>query len=141
MEKGPARNAGPSLASTMCQMRVLVLLSSIAVVVVAGAQATVSRGTLAGVVTRGPIAPVCAVEQPCDEPAKNVTLLFLRDDRVAGRVVTDGQGRYRIRLPAGLYTVRRPGTAGVGRKLEPNRVRVYSGRNIRIDFSIDTGIR
>src|SRR5439155_11953053 len=102
------------------QMRTLVLLTSLALVVAAGAQATVRRGSLAGVVTRGPIVPVCAVEQPCDEPAKDVTLLFSRNDRVIGRVVTDEQGRYRLRLPAGLYSVRRPAAPPIDRKLDPN---------------------
>ena len=41
----------------------------------AGAQATLSRGSFAGLVKRGPITPVCVAEQPCDEPAKGVTLL------------------------------------------------------------------
>jgi hypothetical protein len=122
-------------------MRVLVLLSSIALVVVAGAQATISRGTLTGVVMRGPIAPVCVAEQPCDEPAKHVTLVFSRNEHVAGRVVTDARGHYRVRLPAGLYSVRRPGATAIGRKLEPGRARVYAGRSVRIDFFIDTGIR
>jgi hypothetical protein len=127
----------------MCQMRVLVLLSSIALVAVAGAGAkvTMTLGTLTGVVTRGPIAPICVAEQPCDEPAKHVTLLFSRNEHVAGRVLTDALGRYRIRLPAGLYSVRRPGSTAIGRKLEPSRARVYAGRSARIDFSIDTGIR
>jgi hypothetical protein len=122
-------------------MRALVLLASLALVVSAGAQATVSRGSLSGVVRRGPITPVCVVEQPCDEPAKGVTLLFSRNDRVVGRAVTDEQGRYRLRLPAGLYSVRRPAAASIDRKLEPNHVRVYGGRLARVDFSIDTGIR
>src|SRR6059058_5238423 len=98
-------------------------------------------GLLAGLVTRGPITPVCVAEQPCDEPAKDVTLLFSHNDRVVGRVVTDEQGRYRLRLSAGLYAVRRPAAASIDRKLEPNRVRVYAGRLTQVDFSIDTGIR
>ena len=122
-------------------MRVLVLLASLALVLAAGAQATVRRGSLQGLVTRGPIVPVCAIEQPCDEPAKDVTLLFSRNDRVVGRVVTDEQGHYRLRLRAGVYTVRRPASGSIDRKLEPNRVRVYAGRLTRVDFSIDTGIR
>jgi hypothetical protein len=122
-------------------MRVLVLVSGLALVTVASASATVRRGGLDGVVTRGPITPVCVAEQPCDEPAKNVTLLFSRSDHVVGRVVTDAAGHYRLRLPAGAYTVRRPSTAALDRKLEPNRVRVYAGRLSRVDFSIDTGIR
>jgi hypothetical protein len=123
------------------QMRALVLLASLALVGAAGAQATVGRGSLAGVVKRGPIAPVCVVEQPCDEPAKGVTLLFSRNDRVVGRVITDDQGRYRLQLPAGLYSVRRPAAASIDRKLEPNHVRVYARRAAHVDFSIDTGIR
>jgi len=122
-------------------MRVLVLLASLSLVFAAGAPATTARGTLTGTVTRGPITPVCAIEQPCDEPAVNVTLLFTRNGTVVGRTVTDTGGHYRIRLPAGGYAVRRPSTTTIDRKLEPNRVWVASARTRRIDFSIDTGIR
>src|SRR5207247_5000225 len=111
-ERGAGRKADPPFASILCMpMRLVFLLASIALVVVAGAQATTRTGTLAGVVTRGPIVPVCAVEQPCDEPARNVTLLFSRNGTVVARVVTAGQGRYRRRLPAGSYDVRRPTSA------------------------------
>jgi hypothetical protein len=141
MEKGPAARPALFVHLPCVRMRVLVLMSSMALVVVAGAQATVARGTLAGVVMRGPITPVCAIEQPCSEPAKNVTLLFSRNDEVVGRAVTDEQGRYRLRLRAGPYSVRLRGASPVGRKLEPNRVRVAAGRRTNIDFFIDTGIR
>jgi hypothetical protein len=122
-------------------MRLLVVISSLALVVTAGAQATTARGTLAGTVTRGPITPVCAFEQPCDEPAANVTLLFTRNGTVVGRALTDKDGRYRVRLPAGTYVVRRPSATSIDRKLEPNRVWVAAARTRRIDFSIETGIR
>lgn len=101
---------------------------------------TVSSG-LRGVVTRGPISPVCAAEQPCTAPAKHVTLLFSRGGYVVGRSTTDELGRYRVRLPAGLYRVRRTVSTAVGRGLEPDQARVQRGRLTRIDFSIDTGIR
>ena len=117
-------------------MRLVLVLSSLALALAAGAQATTPRGMLTGIVTRGPITPVCAFEQPCDEPAANVALVFVRNDRVVGRAVTNVEGRYRVRLLGGAYTVRR--TAG---KLEPNRARVYAGRVTRLDFWIDTGIR
>jgi hypothetical protein len=122
-------------------MRSLVVLLGLALAAAAGAQATPSRGTLTGMVTRGPITPVCTVEQPCDEPAVHQALLFIQNGTTAARVVTDGDGRYRVRLVAGVYLVRRPSAATVDRKLEPRRVRVRAGRTIRIDFSIDTGIR
>lgn len=121
-------------------MRLVVVISSLALVVTAGAQATTARGTLTGTVTRGPITPVCAFEQPCDEPAANVTLVFARG-AVATRVTTDRAGRYRLRLSPGTYTVRRATVSGPDRKLEPTSVRVRAGRLSRIDFSIDTGIR
>ena len=123
-------------------MRVLAVVSSVALLLVASAEATVRRGGLHGVVMRGPIVPVCSIELPCDAPAPHVTLLFLRNDRLVGRAVTDADGRYALRLPAGSYTVSRPAAvSSIDRKLEPNRVRVYAGRVTRVDFSIDTGIR
>lgn len=122
-------------------MRVIVLLSSLVLALAAGAQATPGRGTLAGLVTRGPITPVCAVEQPCDEPAPNVTLLFTRNGTVIGRAMTDRNGHYRVRLPGGAYVVRRPSATTIDRKLAPNRVWVAAARTRLIDFSIDTGIR
>lgn len=122
-------------------MRTVVLLSSVALVAAAGAQATAVRGTLAGVVIRGPITPLCIVGKPCTEPAKNVTLVFSHRDRIVGGTVTDEHGRYRLRLPAGAYLVSQPGPAALGRRLAPNRVRVSAARTTRVDFFIDTGIR
>jgi len=122
-------------------MKVLIASLSLALALVAGAQATVAKSGLQGVVMRGPITPMCVAEEPCTEPAKNVTLLFSRNGRIAGRAVTDSAGRYRLRLPAGVYSVRRPGSVGIGRGIEPNHARVYARRFVRVDFSIDTGIR
>jgi hypothetical protein len=107
-----------------------------------GAKSPPPPGTLAGVVTRGPVVPVCVAGQPCDEPASNVRLLFIRNGAVVGRATTNLYGRYRLRLPAGTYGVRRAVTAApIDRNLDPNRARVYAGRLTRVDFSIDTGIR
>jgi hypothetical protein len=123
-------------------VRAIVLISSIALGVTAGAQASPARGILTGTVTRGPVTPVCTVKQPCDEPAAHVTLLFIRHGGILGRAVTSAAGRYRLQLPAGTYGVRRTGASGpLDRKLDPNTVRVYAARSHRVDFSIDTGIR
>ena len=142
MEERAGRKPALLFASTLrMSVRSIVLFASVALVLAVGAQATTPRGTLRGIVTRGPITPVCALEQPCDEPAANVTLLFTRNGSVLGRTVTDANGRYRVRLPAGALLVRRPSARTPDRKLDPNRVRVYAARSTRIDFSIDTGIR
>ncbi len=96
-------------------------------------------GSLHGTVMRGPTTPVCRVDVPCEEPAAHVTLLFARNG-TSKRTTTDRNGRYRLRLAAGVYLVRtnqRPfGTAP-----RPASVRVRAGRDTRVDFDIDTGIR
>ena len=122
-------------------MRALVLLVGIALLAATSAQATVRRGEVHGMVRRGPIAPVCVVGQACDEPAPGVTLLFSRKGHVAGRAVSDAEGRYSVRLAAGHYAVSQPSPPEIGRGIEPRTVRVYAGHRRRVDFSIDTGIR
>ena len=99
---------------------------------------------LHGVVTRGPVTPVCRTDVPCDVPVPGFTIAFDRPDAVdfvARRVKNDPQGRYRILLPAGIYTVAMPGRAQFGKASTPRRVSVRSGHLDRIDFHIDTGIR
>jgi len=96
-------------------------------------------GTLHGTVTQGPLTPVCLVGQPCEGPAPHLTLRFTRNG-VTNITVTNRDGRYRIRLRAGYYAVRtnrRP----FGTIPRPGRVHVVSGRDLRVDFFVDTGIR
>jgi hypothetical protein len=120
-------------------MRSLAALAALVAASSAGA-ATSSSG-LRGVVMRGPIVPVCAVEQPCDAPAKDVTLVFSRNGRVVRRPTTNDQGRYRVRLPVGLYTVRTATKTTVGPGVTPATARVKANLYRRVDFFIDTGIR
>ena len=105
-----------------------------------GASATETSG-LRGLVTRGPITPICTIEQPCDEPAANVKLAFLRAGQVVRTVRTDENGKYRAVLRPGAYSVQVARGAAIGRGLTPRMVRVVRGRFVRVDFSIDTGIR
>ena len=124
-------------------MRVLAALA--AVVAVSSAGAATSSSGLRGIVMRGPIAPVCAVDQPCDAPAKDVTLVFSRNGEVVRRTTTNDKGRYRVALAPGLYSVRlgkaQRQVQRIGGGLQPTRVRVLADRFRRVDFTIDTGIR
>jgi hypothetical protein len=121
--------------------RFLLLLIAAATVSAAGAASGATSSGLHGLVTRGPIRPVCMVDQPCDEPAANVRLVFLRNGVVVSRVRTSATGRYRLALAPGRYAVRLPGKPGIGRIVKPQTVRVLRDRYSRVDFSIDTGIR
>ena len=121
-------------------MRAFVALAA-AVVASSPATGTSSSG-LRGLVTRGPITPVCVAGQPCSEPAKNVTLVFSRNGRVVRRARTNDQGRYRVALAPGRYRVVAPArTAGVGRGLDPTSVTVPRSRYKRVNFTLDVGIR
>jgi hypothetical protein len=100
------------------------------------------RSGLTGIVMRGPITPVCRVDVPCDAPAAGFALAFARAGTAHPvRTTTDANGRYRVALPAGIYTVSGAVPAGVGRGISPARVHVRAGHVDRIDFSVDTGIR
>jgi hypothetical protein len=96
-------------------------------------------GSLHGTVTRGPITPVCQVGVPCNGPAAHMTLFFTRSG-VRTSTSTDAQGRYRLKLNAGLYTVR-TNQKVFGATPKPSTVRVYAARDRRVDFFVDTGIR
>ena len=98
---------------------------------------TAVRSGLHGVVTRGPITPICTAEEPCSQPAYGAVLVFSRNGSEVARAPVHPDGTYRITLPTGLYAVR----AVSLRPLEPHTVRVIAGHYRRVDFSIDTGIR
>ena len=116
-----------------------VLLIALAVVAVAvpAMAATTSTG-LRGLVTRGPITPVCRIDTPCSAPAKHTTVVFTRNG-VSKSAVTGDNGRYSILLSAGTYAVRIPTGARFG--FTPRKVYVPAGRISTRNFSIDTGIR
>lgn len=103
------------------------------------ASATTASG-LRGIVMRGPITPVCRVDVPCDEPAANVALVFSRAGRVVARTSTGKDGRYRIALRPGRYTVT-TARRTIGAGLTPRNVLVPRGRIARVDFDLDTGLR
>ena len=96
-------------------------------------------GSIHGTVMRSPTSPVCRVETPCSAPAKHVTLFFTGNGSTRS-ATTDTKGRYEIKLPAGLYTVR-TSQRRFGTVPQPKTVRVKPARSPRVDFTIDTGIR
>lgn len=95
---------------------------------------------LHGIVSRGPIQPVCKEGSPCTAPAVGAQLVFSRNGRVAARVRTLAGGRYTVRLAAGTYSVRLSPVPRIG-GITPRQVCVPVGTSRRLDFMIDTGIR
>jgi len=95
---------------------------------------------LYGTVKKGPVRPVCSIDQPCDAPAQ-VTLVFSKDKQVVARVKSTEKGRYRIALAPGFYDVRSTVKIGVTKLPKPHAVHVRAGHWDRINLFFDTGIR
>ena len=96
---------------------------------------------LHGTVEISPAQPVCMVGQSCTKPDANDVLAFWRAGRRVGTTRTDDSGRYRIALAPGRYVVTAPRHHGIGRGLEPREVPVPTRRNVRVNFTLDIGIR
>ena len=103
-----------------------------------------SMGVLVGRVTRG---PASSIEGRAGElgplPVSNLRIVISRE---GGEAVTSGltdtRGDYRIDLPSGAYRVDIAPLAGMEYTKDlPAVVAVAAGRETRLDFRIDTGIR
>jgi hypothetical protein len=95
---------------------------------------------LRGKVMRGPTQPVCRVNEPCEEPAPGVRLVFSRSGKVVARATTNQKGWYRVTLRPGRYAVSTMNPR-VARNFSPKSATVPKGGVKRQDFDIDTGIR
>jgi hypothetical protein len=121
-------------------MRFLAAIAiAISLATTSAATATTRSGLRGVVVRRAPISPVCIAEKPCSAPVKHAKLTFTRGT-VSRSLVTDADGRYRVLLAPGRYTVRIGATvARLGSK--PQAAVVTAGRISVRNFTIDTGIR
>ena len=95
---------------------------------------------LKGKVMRGPTQPVCRVDEPCEEPARGVKLVFSRSGKVVARATTNQKGWYRVTLRPGRYAVT-TNNPRVAKNFSPKIATVPKDRVKRMDFDIDTGIR
>jgi hypothetical protein len=88
--------------------------------------------------------------QPADETQSQANeldyadfpLVILSHDgkKEIARMTADSKGEYRIELPAGEYILdvqRKPGRL----RAKPEPFKVVSNQTVRVDFTIDTGVR
>lgn len=96
---------------------------------------------LQGVVSRGPITPVCRTDVPCDAPF--AADFDVRDSRhIVTRFRSDNAGRYLVMLPPGDYTIVPEASAPLlGATQQTRAVTVGTVGLTRRDLSFDTGIR
>ena len=77
-------------------------------------------GGLHGIVTRGPITPVCKVNVPCSAPAVGAVLVFSRAGSRPVRIRTGAGGRYSVRLAPGGPSAYLPPADGRRRAASPS---------------------
>jgi len=96
---------------------------------------------LEGVVLRGPIQPVCMVDQPCDAPF-SAAFVVSQGDREIARFRSDSAGHFRVALPPGGYSVVPEDSAPLMfPHLQRHEVEVGSEGYTTVTLSFDTGIR
>ena len=109
------------------------------------APASSATGTLTGTVTIGPLCPV----EPCTIPPEQLSAVFaartiivsLPGGAVIAESVPDPHAGYSIALKPGTYSVDIRHT-GIDRSPDlPKTVTIRAGETVRLDISIDTGIR
>jgi hypothetical protein len=120
---------------------------AIALTLIAGlsacAQDTEPSGGAAieGQVLAGPQCPVEMEGSPCPPEPWVGTVRATDEDGTVYEDETDDQGRYAISLPPGTYEVVAVTEGGVPPTGEPQTVPVAEGQPLRLDLTVDTGIR
>ena len=104
------------------------------------------KGLLEGRITIGPICPVERMPpdpscQPTEETYRAHKLsVYTESPTKVAEFSGDANGRYKIELAAGTYTIKTEREMGPG-GMEPITVTVEAGKTTRQDVDIDTGIR
>ena len=96
---------------------------------------------LEGVISAGPIQGGPSRQGvPDSRPLANTEFLVEKENSTVASFKTDDQGRFRISLPSGHYTIsRKDGKASVGNY--SFEVDVAAGQMKRVQWDCDTGIR
>jgi hypothetical protein len=95
---------------------------------------------LTGVVTRGPVTPVCRVDLPCSAPFVG-TFSVLQGTKVIGTFQSDSEGRFTVMLYPGTYSVVLTDATLLGPFRQSKTVTVVSPGLTTVNLEFDTGIR
>jgi hypothetical protein len=124
----------------------LVVIGSVLALSACADASSVGSGThtagIRGKVLLGPMCPVVQAGSPCpDRPIEADITVTSLDGRIVATGHSSADGRYRISLPPGSYTVtaeRPDGLFGAGK---PITVDVTAGTYVQLNLLVDSGIR
>jgi hypothetical protein len=106
-----------------------------------GAPSSPTDTGLAGTVLRGPVTPVCRVDQPCDEPF-SATFTVRQDGRTVTTFHSDTKGHFEFRIAPGQYlVVPAPDAPIISPAMQVKQVEVASSGLTAVVLQFDTGIR
>jgi hypothetical protein len=78
---------------------------------------------------------------PSSRPLANTDFVVKKGDDPVTSFKTDDQGRFRISLPPGHYSVSRKGPAAKIGNYGPFEVEVVAGQTTKVQWNCDTGMR
>ena len=118
-----------------------ILLTTMIPLVLACAQNESPSGPgLEGIISVSPAHPgPSRVDTPNSAPLAGVTFAVENDKSEVASFTTDEQGRFRLSLPAGHYTVRVK-QARI-RRCSPFSVEVVDGKMTKVEWGCDSGMR
>jgi hypothetical protein len=103
------------------------------------ASAQASGTGIEGVAVMGPTCPVARAWQACADKPIQLTLAILEGKTVVKQVQTGADGRFKVNLPPGVYTVQPQTSAPYPRGSQ--QVTVVSGQYAPVKVTLDSGIR
>jgi hypothetical protein len=123
--------------------RSIALVGVLAVALLAGCARAPDSGSgdtgIAGTVRVGPTCPVEQAGSPCPDRALSTDLEILSGTSVIARVRSGDDGRFRVALEPGVYTIRSGSTEPP--TLSPVQVRVPPTAFAGVTLRFDSGIR
>ena len=131
-------------SKTRRAIRLLILLFAVPACIPTG---TVSQGFVEGHLSVGPLSPVELVDAPPPfippEIYEQYPLVILSGDgrTEINRFTAGADGNYHIALPVGSYILDAAGRAPKRIRAIPQPFTIEPNRTVRVDMSIDTGIR
>lgn len=100
-----------------------------------------ATAVLTGTVRRGPITPVCQIDQPCDAPL-GATFHVRRGGREIATFVSGADGAFTVKLPPGDLIVVPDASAPLMNATSQERlVNLRAGALTEVNWTFDTGIR
>lgn len=95
-----------------------------------------------GVIRIGPVNPgPIRADAPASMPLANATFVVENKNGEATSFTTDGQGRFRLSLPSGHYTVSIKGRKTTIGRFGPFEADVAAGKMTKVQWECDSGIR